>query len=74
MPLTDPLTYWVTTVLSNGIEMFVKYKYNNELKKFEITLRSQLLINKALELNYNNREWVKKELDKLAKELGVFEE
>ena len=63
--------YWDTIALPNGIEMFVEY----EIKDGEtrITPRSQLLIDKAMELNYMNREWVKKELDILDKELGVLE-
>jgi len=58
--------------LSNGIIMYVEYVWNDGIG-FTISARSQVLIDKAMTMNYMNRESVSKELEKLAKEVGLLE-
>ena len=58
--------------LPNGIIMYVEYVWEKG-KGFTISARSQVLIDKAMTMNYMNRESVSKELEKLAKDVGLLE-
>lgn len=73
-PVADPLhTYWTDKHLPNGIRLYVEYVYDVSTKDFIISNRSQILIDKALEMTYNNRDVIKEELETLAKILGVYD-